>query len=110
MPVCKNRQLRLLLKVNSWFTTNFSMPIIVWSLAGSAGFGLVYAVIYTVNPDLAIAIEQWCQQLEISFLNPANNLPAPNSIFIDNTLNVIKVAFLTAISMVVLQTFSKKNS
>jgi hypothetical protein len=107
----KNRQIWLLLKkINALFTTNFSMPIIVWSLAGSVIFGLIYAVICTVNADLAIAIARSFQQLEISLLNPVTTAPAPASIFADLTLTTIKIAFMVAIGMIAAQTFPSKNS
>jgi hypothetical protein len=106
----KNRQIWLLLmKVKDLFTTNFSMPIIVWSLAGSVVFGLIYAAIYTVNAELAIAIERSFQQLE-SLLTPVTTAPAPASIFTDLTLTTIKIAFLVAIGMIAAQTCSNKNS
>jgi hypothetical protein len=69
----------------------------VWSLAGSLVFGLIYAVIYTVNIDLAIAIERWFQQLEISILTPESTALVPASRSIDLTLTAIKIAFLVAI-------------
>jgi hypothetical protein len=98
------------MKVNGLFTTNFSMPIVVWSLAGSVVFGLIYAVIYTVNADLAIAIARSFQQLEISLLTPTTVALAPASIFADLTLATIKIAFLVAIGMIAAQTFPSKNS
>jgi hypothetical protein len=107
----KNRQIWLLLiKVNGLFTTNFSMSIVVWSLAGSVVFGLIYAVIYTVNADLAIAITRSFQQLEISLLTPTTTVSDPASNFADLTLTTIKIAFLVAIGMIAAQTFPSKNS
>ena len=111
MPVSKNRDLRMLWnKVNSLFTTNFSMPIIGWYLAGSVIFGLIYAVVWTVNPDLAIAIERWCHQLEISFLAAESTVTAPVSLFGDLALTAIKMAFLVAIVTIAARTFPQKNS
>ena len=86
------------------------MSIIVWSLAGSLVFGLIYAVIYTINVDLAIAIERWFQQLEISILAPEATSPAPASFLGDLTLTTIKIAFLVAIGTIALQTFPKKTN
>jgi hypothetical protein len=107
----KNRQIWLLLKkINGLFTTNFSIPIIVWSLAGSVIFGLIYAAIYTVDTELVIAIARSFQQLEISLLTPATIAPVPASNFADLTLTTIKIAFLVAIGMIAAQTFPSKNS
>ncbi|MCY7367795.1 MAG: hypothetical protein LH474_06540 [Chamaesiphon sp.] len=98
----------LLDKARCLFTTNFSIPIIVWSLAGSLVFGLIYAVIHTVNIDLAIAIERWFQQLEISILTPESTALVPAALSLD--LTAIKIAFLVAIVTIASQTFPKKNS
>ncbi|WP_295621293.1 hypothetical protein [Chamaesiphon sp. GL140_3_metabinner_50] len=109
MSVNINRGLWALLdKICCLFTTNFSIPIIVWSLAGSLVFGSIYAVIHTVNIDLAIAIERWLQQLEISLLTPKSTALVPASLSID--LTTIKIAFLVAIGMLASQTLPKKNS
>jgi hypothetical protein len=109
MSVNKNRGVWALLdKVRCLFATNFSIPIIVWSLAGSLVFGLIYAVIHTVNIDLAIAIERWFQKLEISILTPEPTAIVPASLSID--LTTIKIAFLVAIGMLASQTLPKKNS
>jgi hypothetical protein len=111
MPVSKNRYLRILWnKLNVLFTTNFSIPIIVWSLAGSLVFGLIYAVVCTVNIDLVIAIERWFQQFALSILAPEATAPVPASSFIDLTLTTIKIAFLVAIGTLFLQTFPKKTN
>ena len=109
MSVHRNREFWALLdKVRCLFATNFSIPIIVWSLAGSLVFGLIYAVIHTVNIDLAISIERWFQQLEISILTPESTALVPASRSID--LTTIKIAFLVAIGMLASQTLPKKNS
>lgn len=111
MSVNRNRGFWTLVgKVCCLFATNFSIPIIVWSLAGSLVFGLIYAVIYTVNIDLVIAIERWFQQLEISILAPEATAPAPVPFLGDLTLTTIKIAFLVAIGTLASQTFPKKTN
>jgi hypothetical protein len=110
MSVSKRRNIwKFFDKISGVFSTNFSIPIIVWSLAGSVVFGLIYAVIYTVNADLAMAIERSFQQLEISFLTPESAAP-PASLLVELTLTTIKIAFLVAIVTIASQTFPKKNS
>ena len=111
MSVNKNRGVWALLDKVRWlFATNFSIPIIVWSLAGSLVFGLIYAVIHTVNIDLAIAIDRWFQQLEISILTPEPTALVPASLSVELTFTTIKIAFLVAIGMLASQTLPKKNS